>query len=245
VPGGLTPAELIVILGAVLIGAVVQGSVGFGFALVAAPVLTLVAPEALPVSLLLVTLPLTGVMALRERHAIDLRGFVLITAGRVVGTVGGVALLEAVPGRSLRVLFGALIALAAAISAAGPSLEAGDRTRLVAGVASGVMGTAAAVGGPALALVYRDRPGPELRSTLALSFVVGTVLSLAGLGVAGRIEGWHAVLALILLPTLWIGLLASGPLSRRVDRRWLRPAVLGYAFAAGAAALIEGLAGHA
>jgi uncharacterized membrane protein YfcA len=71
--------------------------------------------------------------------------------------------------------------------------------------------------------------------------VVGTVLSLAGLAAAGRVDGWHAALAAILLPALGIGLLASGPLSRRMDRRWLRPAVLGFAFAAGVAALIEGL----
>jgi uncharacterized membrane protein YfcA len=240
---GLSPVELGFALAAVFAGAVVQGSAGFGFALVAAPVLTLMSPDALPVTLLILALPLTAAMALRERWAIDRPGFAWITAGRVMGTAAGVAILVAIPPGSLQVLFGALIVLAATISALAPDFEAGSRTQLVAGVASGVMGTAAAVGGPALALVYRDRPGPELRSTLALSFLVGLVLSLAALGFAGRIEGRQALLSLVLLPALAGGLLVSRPLSRRLDRRWLRPVVLAFAFVAGSVAVVKGVAG--
>lgn len=228
---------------AVAAGAVVQGSVGFGFALVAVPALSLLRPEALPVTILFLALPMTSSMALRERRAIDVPGFLWITAGRVVGTAGGVSILVAVPAGSLAVLFGSLVLVAAAFSALLPGVELRGRTRLAAGVASGVMGTAGAVGGPPLALVYRDRPGPVLRSTLALSFFLGLLISLAALGIAGRIEGWQAVLALKLVPGLAAGLLASGLTGRFLDQRWVRPAVLTFAAASGAAAVVQGLAG--
>ena len=229
------------LLAAVGVGAVIQGAIGFGYALVAAPVLALVLPTALPAALLFLAFPLTGFMAIRERRSIDSRGFLWITAGRVLGTGAGVALLELVPASSLSVLFGTLIVAAAALSALGPAFEAGTRTRFAAGVASGVMGTAAAVGGPALALVYQSRPGPELRSTLALSFVVGLILSLGALALAGEVAGWHVILAASLLPALLAGLAASRLAAGAVDRRWLRTAVLAFAGAAGLAAVVKGL----
>ena len=54
--------EFLVLFVAVGLGAVVQGSVGFGFALVVVPALTLVYPEALPATVLLLTMPMAATM---------------------------------------------------------------------------------------------------------------------------------------------------------------------------------------
>src|SRR3546814_15753694 len=67
-----------------------------------------------------------------------------------------------------------------------PVLPVRPPTQLVAGVVSGVTGTAAGIGGPPLALLYQHRPGSTIRSTLAAAFLVGTALSLATLAVAGE-----------------------------------------------------------
>jgi uncharacterized membrane protein YfcA len=243
VPGNLSGLELGLLLLSVAVGVTIQGSIGFGYALVSAPVLALALPEALPATFIILAFPLTTVMALRERHAIDVRGFAWITAGRVLGTAAGAAILVAVPSDSLSVLFGALIILAVGLSTLGPGVEARSRTRFVAGIASGTMGTAAAIGGPALALVYQGRPGPELRSTLALSFEAGQVLALGALMIAGQVHVWHLVLAAELLPAMALGLLVGPFVARRVDRRWLRPAVLAFAGTAGVAAIVKGLVG--
>jgi uncharacterized protein len=240
---GLSVLDMSLLLAAVMLGVAIQGALGFGYALVAAPVMALVAPSALPTTLIFLALPLTAFMAARERHAVDWRGLGWILAGRVLGTAAGVALLVAVPGNSLSILFGSMIVLAAILSALGPGLEAEPRTQLVGGVASGVMGTAAAIGGPALAVVYQRRSGPELRSTLALSFVVGLLLSLAALGVAGEVHPWQGVLALWLVPAMVAGLVLSRVLAARLERRWLRPAVLTFAAVAGMTAIVDGLLG--
>jgi uncharacterized membrane protein YfcA len=239
----LTIAELSMVLAAVGLGAAIQGSIGFGYALVAAPVFALVLPSALPATLLLLAIPLTAAMAVRERAHVDIPSFVIITTGRAVGAVIGVAILLAVPSDFLSILFGSMIMLGASLSAFRPTIEAGARARFAAGVASGAMGTSAAIGGPPLALVYRDRPGPELRSTLALSFLVGMAFSLTGLAVAKQLHGWHALLALVLLPPLLLGLAVSGVAARWLDQRWLRPTVLGFAAISGLVAVIKGLAG--
>jgi uncharacterized membrane protein YfcA len=166
---------------AVLVGAMVQGSVGFGLALVVVPALTLVRPEALPATVLLIVMPLGVFMAFKERRAIDVSGLAYVLSGRLLGTLGGVGLLLLVPDRYLSVLFGVLVVLAALTSAVSPDLPLRNPTRLAGGVVSGVTGTTAGIGGPPLALVYQSRSGPEVRSTLALAFFVGTAISLLAL----------------------------------------------------------------
>ena len=225
---------------AVAAGAVIQGSIGFGYALVAVPAMVLLLPWAVPVTPLFLALPMTLLMSAREWRSIDLGGFALITAGRLFGTVAGVVLLVLTPKGYLSVLTGLLILTAALGSFLKPTFEVNKRTRLAGGVASGVVGSVAALGGTPLALVYQDRSGAELRSTLAISFVVGIAMSLVGLGLAGQVEGRQVILALHLLPCMLVGLWVSRWVVERLDERWLRPAVLTFAAAAGLVIILLG-----
>jgi uncharacterized protein len=225
---------------AVAAGAVIQGSIGFGYALLAVPAMVLLLPWAVPVTPLFLALPMTLLMSAREWRSIDLGGFALIIAGRLFGTVGGVVLLVLAPKGFLSMLTGLLILTAALWSFLKPTFEVNKRTRLAGGVASGVVGTVAALGGTPLALVYQDRSGAELRSTLAISFVVGIAMSLVGLGLAGQVEGRQVILALQLLPCMLVGLWVSRWVVERLDERWLRPAVLTFAAAAGLVIILLG-----
>ena len=231
--------EIFVALGAVGLGAIIHGSIGFGFSLIVVPTMALIRPEAVPATLLMLALPMTTFLALQERQSIDITGFVWITGGRFIGTIVGVGVLAMVPETFLSVLLGLLIVAAALLSFLGPSLEVRKDTQLAGGIASGVLSTAAALGGPPLALVYQQRPGPEIRSTLSISFVVGLLMSLIALMLAGRVGEEHILLALRLLPGLFVGLWASRHVAMLLDERWLRPAVLAFAAAAGIAVVIS------
>ena len=211
---------------AVAVGAVIQGSIGFGYAFVAVPTMALLYPEALPVTPLLLALPMTALMTAREWRSIDVTGFFLITGARAVGTAAGVMFLVLVPVSFLSVIVGLLITAVALLSFFSPNFEVTNNTRIAGGMASGITSTTAAIGGPPLALIYQDRSGAELRSTLAISFVIGIVMSLAALAFAGKVQGWHFLLALQLLPGLLVGLWASRWVIEYLDERWLRPAVL-------------------
>ena len=232
-------AELFVALGAVGIGAIIHGSIGFGFSLIVVPTMALIRPEAVPATLLMLALPMTIFMTLRERRSIDMTGFVWITGGRFIGTIAGVGVLIVMPKNLLSMLLGLLIITAALMSLLGASLEVRKDTQFAGGIASGVFSTAAALGGPPLALIYQQRPGPELRSTLAISFVVGLLMSLIALILAGRVREEHAVLALQLLPGLFVGLWSSRYIARFLDERWLRPAILAFAAMAGIAVVVS------
>jgi uncharacterized protein len=235
--------EFLVASVAVLVGAVVQGSVGFGLALVVVPALTLVRPEALPATVLLIVMPLGAFMAIRERSAIDVSGLAYVLSGRLLGTLGGVGLLLMVPDRYLSVLFGVLVVLAALTSAISPDVPLGNPTRVAGGVASGIMGTAAGIGGPPLALVYQSRSGPEVRSTLAVAFFVGTAISLLALALSGRADLSHLFLALELLPALFLGLWAANHVTSFLSGGWLRPTILLFAALSGLTAVLQAFVG--
>jgi uncharacterized membrane protein YfcA len=237
VSGPLPLHELWVAVVMTAVGAWLQGWVGFGFGFVAVPTLALLEPRALPATVLLVMFPVTIAMAYRERHAIDFRGALALSAGRVAGTALGVWLVVLVSAGSLELLLGATILVAVVMSVAFPAVDLGRGARLVAGFFSGVTGTTAGIGGPALALAYQGRPGPELRSTLAITFLLGQVLAVAGLAFAGRVAPWHGTLALQLVPAAVVGMWASHGTVRFLDERWLRPSILGFATVAGIVAV--------
>lgn len=231
------------LLFAVAAGAVVQGSVGFGFALVVVPVLTFVRPDVLPATVLLLTLPLSVTMAVRERRAVEVVGLVYLLAGRLAGTFVGAGLLLLVPEEYLSVLFGGLVVVAVLTSSLAPEVSLSNRTKVAGGVASGIMGTAAGIGGPPLALIFQSRSGPEIRATLAAAFIFGTTISLLVLTLVGRLGREHLFLALELLPVLLLGLWAANYLASLLTGRWLRPAVLLFAAASGLVAVFLGFTG--
>lgn len=238
----LGPAGFVAALIVVAVGAAVQGSVGFGANLLAAPVLAVIEPDALPATLMLLILPLAVVMVRRERHGVDWSAVGWLMAGRVPGTVIGSLVVAAVAGETLSVLAGAAVLVAVGTSVLTTTVPITRGTSMAAGVASGAMGTATSIGGPPLALLYQHHEGPVLRATLAATFSLGTVLSLVGLALAGAIAPWHVALASALLPGTLAGIGVSSRLARRLDGTWLRPTLLAFAAATAAVAVVHGLA---
>ena len=101
------------------------------------------------------------------------------------------------------------------------------RTSLVAaGVVSGVTGTATSIGGPPMAILLQHRAPHQIRSTLGVYFVAGAALSLVGLGVAGALDRSTFVLAMVLVPCLFVGFALSRVLASRLPRHQVRNGVL-------------------
>ena len=234
-------AEIVVLLVAVAAGALVQGSIGFGLSLTAVPVFGLLEPSALPATIILIAFPMTVWMSIRERADIDVRGFIEIMIGRLPGTALAIWVLSLVSTREISAVVGIVVVVAAIISVLAPEFEMGMRLRVAAGTTSGFMGTIAGIGGPPLALVYQRRSGPELRSTLALTFLVGGTISLVALAVSGHVQTRHLLLATSMIPGLAAGLFLAARFHRTLERGWLRPAVIAFAIISGVVAIARGL----
>jgi len=67
------------------VGAVIQGSIGFGYAFVPMPAMALLYTEAIPVTPLLLALPMTVLMRAREWKSIAVGEFFLIRERRGPG----------------------------------------------------------------------------------------------------------------------------------------------------------------
>ncbi|MFP6641447.1 MAG: sulfite exporter TauE/SafE family protein [Myxococcota bacterium] len=217
---------LAVALAAVFVGAVAQGTVGFGLALVAAPVLAQLDPAWVPGPVLLVMLGLSCVMAWRERHHVDRRALRVPMLGQGVGIALALAVLGWVDPRSLQILIGMLIGLAVLLSSLGVNLEPRRVSLAVAGTLAGFMGTTAAIPGPPLALLYRNGPPARLRGVMAHFFIVGNTLSLMGLAWMGRFGGSELVLGLVLLPAAFAGYAVATRLGDRLEGAPIRVGVL-------------------
>lgn len=224
----------------VVVAAFVQGSTGLGFALIVAPVVGIFEPALLPVLLLVLMIPLNVYVAWRERRSVDRGGAGWITAGRLVGTLGGLWVLAVVPVSKLSLLIGISTVVAAVAALIAPSFSPGRLAFVSAGVVTGVTETSTGIGGPPLALVYQHRPAPVLRSTVALCFVVGELLSLALLAANGKVHASALHDALLLTPALVVGGLTSRWVHHRIDGPLMRGFVLAFAIVSGVVLLFRG-----
>lgn len=225
--------------GAVFIGAWVQGSIGFGLAVVAAPLLVLIEPDLVPGPLILNGLLLTLLVAYRERRSIDARSIRWTILGSVAGTALAAAVLRVISAYGFTILFSALVLLGVGLSAIGLSVPLTRRNTLIVGGLSGFMGTTSSIGGPPVALLYQNSPGPQFRGTLSAYFCVTGVMALLALAGVGKLGSDELTLALPMLPALVIGYALSGFTARILDRRSLRPAVLTLSAISAAAVLVR------
>lgn len=224
---------------AVLGASFVQGSSGMGFALIVAPVLTLLAPDLLPVCVLILMLPLNAYVAWRERHALDRRGASWISAGRIVGTFGGLAVLALLSAQALSIFVGLSTIAAAVVTWFIPAFTPGLLAFIIAGLITGVTETATGIGGPPMALTYQHRPPAEMRATMALCFLIGELISLVFLLFMGKVQMLHLSAALQLLPALAVGAVASRFVHTRIDAKVMRLFVQAFAVISGLVLLIK------
>jgi uncharacterized membrane protein YfcA len=223
--------------------ATVQGVVGFGANLLAVPVVAFVVPSALPGAMVIPGVPLAVAMAVSERDHVDWRGSRFLVLGRLPGTAVGVAVVAAVSSDVLAIVIGVVVILGVAASVLASHLHPGvnPRTATATGVVTGVTGTAAAIDGPPLALLYQHDPPPVFRATLATQFAIGSAISITALLISGHLHGWQVLLGVSMMPSFFHGLGLSLLIRPRLANRNLRPAVLTIAALTGVAAIVRAI----
>ncbi|GAA2896330.1 sulfite exporter TauE/SafE family protein [Microbacterium esteraromaticum] len=235
----MTLTAFIIIGLTVLVCAFVQGATGMGFAMIAAPVVTLLDPTLIPVAILLLMIPLNGYIGFRERTAIDWRGVRWVSLGRFAGTFLGLWILFIVNLQQLSLLIGWSTVLAAAVALVAPAFDPNRTGLVVVGLITGITETSTGVGGPPLALAFQHKAAPVLRSTVALCFLVGEVISVVVLAVSGRFTLGTLLATAALLPFLAVGSWASRFVHHRLDGPLLRYIVLGFAVVSGVVVIIQ------
>jgi hypothetical protein len=200
--------------------------VGFGMNLIAAPILAVLDPDLVPGPALVAALALTILVAHRERASVDRRGVSFALVGRVPGTILGAALIASIPEDGVTITVGLAVLLAVGLNLVKLGLRPNPPTLLVAGVVSGFASTVSSVGGPPMAVVYANEPGPVIRGSLSAIFVVGAAMSIAALVAVGDFGEKEALASVLLLIPGTLGFLGSRWVAGHVDRGRTRVAVL-------------------
>lgn len=239
----MDPTTYALIGAAVLVGSTVQSAVGLGVGLVAAPVTALLEPTLMPGALLMVAILMPCLTLIHDHHDIDWSGLGWSLPARFPGTLVGVWVVTTFSDQELGIMIGLVVLVAVVVTWRAVTVPVNRATLSVAGFASGITGTATSIGGPPIAIVYQHRPARQIRTTMAVYFLVGAGLSLVALGITGDLTRDQVVASLELLPFLALGALLGAWARRSIPAHVVRPSVLIVSSASAVVLLVRSLLG--
>lgn len=232
----------------ILVAATAQAVAGFGFALIAVPLLVVVLDvrDAVVVTTLLGVVN-SGILAVTGRRHVPWATVLPMLAGAMAGMPVGLAVLLLAPADAIRLLVGAVTTLMALALLRGMRFGARSlRSELAVGAISGALNTSTGTNGPPIVLYLQGRAHTpaEFRGALGVFFAACNVVTL-GSFLAARVVSLEATaLFLAALPAIAVGSYGGHWLTHRVQPEAFRRIVFALLFASALAAVgsaIQGL----
>lgn len=220
--------------------ALIAGTSGFGFGLVATPALLLSGfslPFVVTVNLL-ISLATRVSVAWRLRRAVRRRDAALLVGSAIPGLWIGSRTLGAMDAHTLKLVVGVTVVLAAAALAWADTRPLRPRAAgfgVVAGFLGGLLGTTTSLIGvpPALLLAQRRLATPTFIATLSIYFVATAAIGLAVLVAEGQFDGSAGRTFVWWLPGVLVANAIGTSAGLRAPAVVFRRLTLGLAFAAG------------
>jgi uncharacterized membrane protein YfcA len=236
----LSLLEIALAILAVLAGAAVQAAIGMGLNLFTVPILALIDPVFVPGPVLLHSFLLSCAASYGLRADIKWRELGISVVGLIAGTIAGAIALAMVSADVLPQVFGWLVVVAVAVTAAGLHIPVTTPALITASTLAGAMGTVAGMHGPPIGLLYQREIPSRVRGALLPFFMFANGLSLIALAAIGRF-GWPEFYAsALLLPGLVTGFLAAPLLMRLLGSRAIRFCLLAISGASGLVLVLRG-----
>jgi len=209
------------------VASTVQSSVGMGQGLVSAPLLRILEPDLLPGPIVLAGFLTSVVLAMRNSKPSDLREVTPAIIARFVGAALAVYLLTQLSESGLTILIGVAVLLFVAVRLIGFKIPRSSRSLAGAGLASGVSGTIAALGGAPMGLLFEQHAeARDFRGPMGAFMTAGGFVSIVLLTVGGQMDAQAWWFGLALIPPLALGWLLARWVTPIVDRGFLSPIVL-------------------
>jgi uncharacterized membrane protein YfcA len=225
-----TTGQVVVVAVAIFFSAMVTAVAGFGFSLMAVPLMSLAIDlhDAVIVATILAVFANGAQAALFRRHLDRHLGNRLLLAS-AFGLPGGYAVYALVSDTALRIALGLGVAVAVGLLLRGLNLaHLGPRLDWALGFVSGVLNTSISTNGPPLVFDLQARKlAPEpFRATLNYVFLGSGVLGLVIFSIAGKVQAHELRTGLVAVPALAVGLAAGLPLRRRFTPERFRVLVM-------------------
>ncbi|MBM7035881.1 sulfite exporter TauE/SafE family protein [Vibrio ulleungensis] len=221
-------------------GSFVQTTIGFGMAIVAAPLLFQLDPHYVPAPICLVAIGLSLINASKHKSSISIGGLKMAIIGRIPGSVVGGLLLVYVSASLMSLALGFFVLLSVCISLLPIRIEPNPSRMMIAGFFSGFMGTSSAIGGPPMALLLQHQEANKLRGNLSAFFFFSSIMSLIVLFFVGHFTLTHVWLTLPLLPASYLGYRLALLCLGRISQQSIRYGSLVLCSLSGITAIVQG-----
>ncbi|NLS12167.1 sulfite exporter TauE/SafE family protein [Vibrio sp. SM6] len=229
-------------MGLIFLGSFVQTAIGFGLAIVSAPILILIAPEYVPAPICIAALFISILNTVKNRANIEIGGLKMALLGRVPGSLVGGALLVWVSTQVLALWVGIAVLFSVVVSLLPFRIEPTPKRMGIAGFFAGVFGTSSGIGGPPMALLLQHQEAHRLRGNLSAFFLFSSLISLSVQIPAGYLSLHQLMITLPLLPAAWLGYWVAQKTTQRLPKQAIRYGALLLCFVSGASALWQGIA---
>ena len=225
--------EILIATVVIFVGAYIQTALGFGLAIVAAPILFLLDPLYVPAPITMSALTLSLVIALSHWESISFSGLKFAILGRIPGTICGGMLLVWISLDQLALWVGISVIVAVILSVSKLKLQPSTGSLFSAGFLSGFMGTSTSIGGPPMALLLQHEKSDFIRANMSAFFCASCLMSLVMLLLVGKLDHEHIVLYLPFLPATLTGYWLAMKTVRKISHNSLRYSSLALCLLAG------------
>lgn len=232
--------ELIVVNLLLFIGAYVQGLIGFGIGLLCAPILAIYMPAMVPTTMILNSIVLSCIMCFRGAASVDSSIVKWPILGNILGVACAAAMIAAIPAGWFDVLLGLLL-LALVFMTAAKNIPVNRNIGAAAGYLSGFMGTITAVGGPPMALVFKQYEPKVIRANLAVFFLISSLCATVALYLVDKLTMQHVKLFLLTCPGMLVGYYLSQKSNAIDNPKLIANAILVISFVASVYVVFKGL----
>jgi len=222
----------------IFIGSLVQYTIGFGLAVIAAPLLFQLSPLYVPGPVIIVALFVSGLSAFEHRASISLTGLKSAILGRIPGSLAGAVLLVWADPASLSFWLGLSVLIAVAISLFPLRIAPTPKRLAIAGFLSGFMGTSSSIGGPPMALLLQHQQARYLRANLSAFFVASCLISLLVQIPIGYMSWTHLQVSLPLIPAALFGAWVARRYGKKIPQQWMRHFSLALCALSGGSAIL-------
>jgi uncharacterized membrane protein YfcA len=243
----LSVIEFAFIFGIVLFTAFVQSVVGFGFALLAVPLLIQIIelqPAVVLASLIGTSNNIFQFKDLRkDQDTAQVKRFLFAS---FIGAPAGLAVFIYANQDALKIILGCGILFGVLLLARGRDLsEAHIGLDWAMGIVSGVLLTSTSTNGPPLVFALQARRSPPnvFRATLNMIFLISGLYGILLFALFGEISKHDLLLATAVLPAMVVGVLIGRVVRQRVDPLRFKMAVLVLLCVGGLSSIYGGFSG--
>lgn len=240
----LLPSVLLI----VFVAGIIQGTIGFGFVLVAAPLMSIFVDPKMVVPAIIVQTTATSVPILLHayRHLRIRRMWPMALAG-IIGVPTGTLILLVLDAPPLRLLIGVVVATAAVAMMLGfrKPLQHELAASVLIGFTSGTLSASTGLAGPPVIFFYTNQGlnPKEFRANIVAHFAMLDIITLPSFIIGGLFPYNTVLFSIQILPATLAGVLGGIVVNRWVSVTLFSRVALTLILVAGVMAAMSGIAG--